>query len=80
MKKMNTDAGSPNVLKLTQASVDMLRQISSFRTASARKKAATRQVSLRQPSSLSGRASDSTKLSHDFPRNSPNSSVPPKIR
>src|SRR5258708_7870262 len=42
----------PNSLKLTQKSVDCVRHIASFRTASARKNSAQRKVSLRQPSGV----------------------------
>ena len=60
MKNRKIAAVRPKVLNCTQASVDMVRQITSLRKARAKKKAVTRRVSFIQPSSRSGMTSSIT--------------------
>src|SRR3546814_9898453 len=52
MAKTTVSGINPNTLKLTQASVGMVRQTISFRPARTRKKKAQRHVRTRQPSSV----------------------------
>src|SRR6185436_14101952 len=64
--KMNVSGITPNTLKLTQVSVDCVRQTISLSTASTRKNNAQRMVSLRQPSSVRWNTWSNTIASSGF--------------
>ncbi len=69
--------GKPNVLKFTQVSVDIVRQMASFAMARPKKNAANRFVMIIQPASVKGIAPSITILRYDWPFNSPNPRMPP---
>ena len=70
----------PKVLNFTQRSVVWVRQTISLSTASARKKNAQRQVSLRQPSSVTRSAPSNMIFSSGFLIARPTNSAPPNSR
>src|SRR5512141_277910 len=73
----NVSGTTPNNLKLTQTSVEKLRQTISLSTASAKKKNAQRQVSLRQPSSVRSNTESNMMPGNDLSNARPPASVPP---
>jgi hypothetical protein len=75
---MNTTkrkAGRPKVSKVTQNSVDWVRQTTSFRTAMRAKAPAMRLVMIIQPSCRIGSRSPIRNCSQDCPRKSPIPSI-----
>src|ERR1700683_2726961 len=75
--KRKVNGITPNTLKSTQTSVEVLRQTISLSTASAKKKNIQRNVSLRQPSSVSWNSESNTTPSNGLLKQSPPNNKPP---
>src|SRR5712671_3430930 len=74
---INVSGNTPKTLKLTQTSVDCVRQTISLRIASAKKNSAQRNVNLRQPSSVRWKTESNTMPSNGLRQASPPSSTAP---